>query len=402
MRGRVHPGLITGNDAKTARLHYIDWLRVLAILGVFLFHSSSVFNTLDFHIKNIEQSEVITIIQAFFFPWGMPLFFVIAGAGTWFALKRRSSIQYVTERSNRLLIPFVVGSVLLSPVQLYFEWSHKIQTGVFEGSFLQFLGSLPWEPNSRIFAVVGYHLWFLGFLFMFTLLSLPIFRWFQSDSGRRFVSILVRISQYRGGILVFLLLPLIARLGLQPFFPYEHDWADFCFLFAFFINGYVVISDERLRMAVWRDWPITLAAGTLAFLGALAISLSTGELDIEAVPRNPVDYIWWGLFAVCGWCWTAFALSAGMRFLNFSNKLLRYGQEAIVPFFVVHQPVIIVIAYFVVQWNADLLIKLLVVVFGSFAVSIGLFQFIIRHIRPLRAAFGMKAGKPGREPAQVG
>jgi len=91
-----------------------------------------------------------------------------------------------------------------------------------------------------------------------------------------------------------------------------------------------------------------------------------------------------------------------MRFLNFSNKLLRYGQEAIVPFFVVHQPVIIVIAYFVVQWNADLLIKLLVVVFGSFAVSIGLFQLIIRHIRPLRAAFGMKAGKPGREPAQVG
>jgi hypothetical protein len=326
----------------------------------------------------------------------MPLFFVIAGAGTWFALRRRSSFQYITERSNRLLIPFVVGSVLLSPVQLYFEWSHKLQMGVFEGSFLQFLGSLPWEPNSRIFAVVGYHLWFLGFLFMFTLLSLPLFRWFQGDSGRRLVSVLVRISRYRGSILFFVLLPMIARLGLQPFFPYEHDWADFFFLFAFFIIGYLVISDERLRMAVWRDWPITLAVGTLAFLGALAISLSTGELDIEAVPRSPLDYIWWGLFVMCGWCWTAFALSVGMRFLNFTNNVLRYGQEAIVPFFVVHQPVIIVIAYFVVQWNTGLLAKLSVVVFGSFAISFGLYQFIIRHIRPLRAAFGMKASNPGR------
>lgn len=125
------------------RLYYIDWLRVLAILGVFLFHATNVFNITSWHIKNADQSIVVTAIQAFFFPWGMPLFFVIAGAGTWFALKRRTSSQYIKERSRRLLIPFVVGSVILSSVQLYFEWSHKIQTGVFAGSFIQFVSSLP-------------------------------------------------------------------------------------------------------------------------------------------------------------------------------------------------------------------------------------------------------------------
>ena len=122
--------------SEAGRLHYLDWLRVLAILGVFLFHASNVFNDQDFVVKNAQQSELITGIQAFFFPWGMPLFFLIAGAGTWFALRRRTSGQYVKERSSRLLIPFIVGSILLSPVQLYIEWRYQINTGIFNDTFV--------------------------------------------------------------------------------------------------------------------------------------------------------------------------------------------------------------------------------------------------------------------------
>jgi len=385
--------------SEAGRLHYLDWLRVLAILGVFLFHASNVFNDQDFVIKNADQSEVITGVQAFFFPWGMPLFFLIAGAGTWFALRRRTSGQYVNERSSRLLIPFVVGSILLSPVQLYCEWRYQINSGIFDGSFIQFLGSLPWGPNPRIFAVVGYHLWFLGFLFSFSLLALPLFRWLQGESGRRFVSRLARVCQYRGGILILILPPVIARLSLQPFFPYEHDWADFFFLFSFFVIGCLVMSDERFRHAVRRDWPVTLMVGTLAFLGGFAIVISTNELDIESVPRTPLEFVWWGLVATCGWCWTAFFLFVGMRFLNFTNRLLQYGQDAIVPFYLVHQPVIVVISYYVVQWNAALALKMLIVVVGSFVVSIGLYELIIKRVGILRPLFGMKAGR--REKAQV-
>ena len=387
LRGQIAP-----------RLYYVDWLRVLAVLGVFLFHATNVFNTMPFHIKNAQQSEIITVAQAFFFPWGMPLFFTIAGAGTWFALKRRTPSQYIRERSSRLLVPFVIGSIILSPVQLYLEWSHKIQMGIFAGSFTQFLGSLPWGPNPRVFGVVGYHLWFLGFLFMFSLLALPFHRWVRGGAGQRLVSRLAQVCRHRGAILVLALLPLITRLGLQPFFPYQHHWADFFFLFSFFIIGYVVISDERLRHAIRRDWPITLAVGAMAFIGAAAISFSTGELDIEAAPRSLLGFAWWGLFAVCGWCWTAFTVSIGMRLLDFSNSLLRYGQEAIVPFFVVHQPVIIVIAYFAVQLNADLVPKLLVVIIGSFAVSLSLYHFIIRRVGLLRTVFGMKRGPVGAVP----
>ena len=383
------------------RLYYIDWLRVLAILGVFLFHATNIFNTMPWHIKNAEQSIVVTAIQAFFFPWGMALFFMIAGAGTWFALKRRTSSQYIKERARRLLIPFVVGSIILSPIQLYFEWGHKVQTDVFAGSFTQFISSLPWGPNPRIFGVVGYHLWFLGFLFMFSLLALPFFQWVRKGGGRRVISWLAQVCHHRGGILIFVLLPLVVRLGLQPFFPYEHDWADFFFLFSFFVIGYLVISGEQLRQAIRRDWAITLTVGSLAFLAAMVVSFSTGELNIEGAPRNLLDFVWWGLFIICGWCWTAFTLFIGMRFLNFTNRVLSYGQEAIVPFFVVHQPVIIVIAYLVVQLNTALIPKLLAVVIGSFAVSLLLYQLVIRRVGILRVAFGMKRSSKGTVPIKA-
>ena len=382
-------------------MYYIDWLRVLAILGVFLFHATNVFNITSWHIKNADQSIIVTAIQAFFFPWGMPLFFVIAGAGTWFALKRRTSSQYIKERSRRLLIPFVVGSIVLSSVQLYFEWSHKVHTGIFAGSFIQFVSSLPWGPNPRIFGVVGYHLWFLGFLFMFSLLALPFFQWVRGGGGQRIISWLAQVCHHRGGILIFVLLPLIIKLGLQPFFPYEHDWADFFFLFSFFVIGYLVISDERLRQAIRRDWAITLTVGSVTFLVGVIMTFSTGDLNIESPPHNLQDFVWWGLFVICGWCWTAFTLYIGMHFLNFSNRVLRYGQEAIVPFFVVHQPVIIVIAYFVVQWNTALIPKLLVVVVGSFAASLLLYQLIIRRVGILRVAFGMKRESKDIVPVQT-
>jgi len=83
-------------------------------------------------------------------------------------------------------------------------------------------------------------------------------------------------------------------------------------------------------------------------------------------------------------------LFTGMRFLDFTNRWLRYGQEAALPFFVLHQPAIIVVAFFVVQWNAGIWIKLPVVVLSSFVVAIGLYELIVRRVRPLQLLLGVK------------
>jgi glucan biosynthesis protein C len=79
-----------------------------------------------------------------------------------------------------------------------------------------------------------------------------------------------------------------------------------------------------------------------------------------------------------------------MRYLNHTNEWLQYGREASYPFFIVHQPVIVFIAFYVVQWEVHLLIKLLVVVIGSFIGSLGLYELLVRRVNPVRALFGMK------------
>jgi len=387
---------------KSVRLHYLDWLRVLATLGVFLFHASNVFNTANFEIKNAQGSETIMIIQAFFFPWGMPLFFLIAGAGSWFALRRRSAGQFTRERTLRLLVPFFTGTILLGPIQLYLSWRHRTQTGVFDGSLLEFTADRLSRISPKLFGAIGYHMWFLGFLFAFSLLALPLFIWLKGESGRRFVSRLAGFGQRRGAILLFILPLVVVRVGLHPFFPVQQDWADFFSHGAFFVLGFLMFADERFTQAIRRDWRILLGVGIVATLAAMAIIMSLESFDIEKAPRTFWEFLTWGLIAACGWCWTAFMLFIGMRYLDRDSKALRYGLGAILPFFVVHQPVILAIAYFVVQWETTIPIKLLVVVLGAFLVSLGLYEWVIKRVGILRAMFGMKARQPVKAQVATG
>lgn len=127
-----------GIKSSRPRLHYLDWLRVLAILMVFLFHAVHPFDFGDWQIKNIEQSEILTILLTLLGIWGMPFFFMVAGAASWFALQNRTPSQYIQERLKRLVIPFIVCMILFSPFQMYLEWENKVQRGVVTTSFQEF------------------------------------------------------------------------------------------------------------------------------------------------------------------------------------------------------------------------------------------------------------------------
>ena len=188
---------------QATRLYYLDWLRVIAIVGVFLFHAVHPFDLTPWHIKNAEQSTAVTFFIAFMFPWGMPFFFLLAGAGSYFALRRRMAGTFARERFNRLLLPFIGGSILLMPVMLYFEWRHKLQTGLLASSFVEFLLDRNVGFTPIWFGALGYHLWFLGFLFSFSILCLPIFHWLKGDTGRRFITRLAQWCERRGVILLF-------------------------------------------------------------------------------------------------------------------------------------------------------------------------------------------------------
>jgi len=188
---------------EAVQLHYFDWLRVIVILGVFLFHAVHPFDPACWLCQHAEKSEAATYFLDFLFPWGMPLFLLMAGAGSWFALQRRTERQHADERFKRPLIPFICGTILLMPIMLFLEWNPKTQTGVLTVSFAEFVFNHNPGFSPRWFGSLDYHLWFLGFLFSFTLITLPLFRWLRGPSGQRLIARLAAECERRGGILLF-------------------------------------------------------------------------------------------------------------------------------------------------------------------------------------------------------
>jgi peptidoglycan/LPS O-acetylase OafA/YrhL len=385
------PAVSTGNPF---RLHYLDTLRVLAVFMVFLFHCARPFSLGGAEIANGELSMVVTVFfGAFLGPWGMPFFFLLAGAGAWFALQRRTGRQYASERFWRLFVPFVVGCVLFTPLQMLFEWQFEVRQGSFAGSYVEFFIDRFSGWNPTIFGWLGYHLWFLGYLFVAALLLLPVFQWLKGPSGRRVVAWLARLVEHRGGILAFIVPLMVIQLALRPYHPDERDWADFFYYLAFFLAGYLFYADERFLRAIRRDRWLAAAVGTAALLGLMAtMALGDGE-RLLTTPGGPAYYLFWACAVVDTWCWGVVMLYVGMRFLDFSNAWTRYGQQAIVPFYLVHQPVIFFFAFYIVQWQAGVIVKLPALVVASFVVSLGLCE-LIRHVGPLRVLFGMKGTSP--------
>jgi hypothetical protein len=113
------------------------------------------------------------------------------------------------------------------PVMLYFEWRHKLQTGVLTSPFVAFLLDRNVGFTPIWFGALGYHLWFLGFLFSFSLLCLPIFLWLKGDAGGHLTSRLAMLCERRAALLLAVIPLAIVRLALHPFFPQEHNWAEF-------------------------------------------------------------------------------------------------------------------------------------------------------------------------------
>jgi peptidoglycan/LPS O-acetylase OafA/YrhL len=393
------------HQPPSERIHYLDWLRVLALVGVFLYHAVHPFDTLDWHVKNADQSELISVVLVFFSAWGLGLFFLLAGAGTFFSLRSRSAGGYATERVGRLLVPLLVAWVLLSPPQGFIEARHQ---GWWDGSYLQYLPhffdeathwamSWPGRPHPMVLAWTG-HLWFLLMLLWFAFLALPIFLALRGPRGRRLTAWLAQRCTWPGVSLLFGVPITLAHLAFKAPFPGEHDWGEFAWYLAFFMVGYVLVSDPRFLAAVRRDLVPALVVGVVGFAAIGVLDPFEWYEAWEAHPAyTPSYFLNIGLFTLQGWAWTVAALSVGMRVLGFHKPLPGAVADSAMPFFLVHQPVILALAFFIVGWHAGIPVKLVVLLAVSFAVSAAAAWLLSRAAVP-RRLLGVKPHRspPGR------
>ncbi len=376
------------------RLHYLDWLRVFAVLGVFYAHAIYIFNLLYWHVNDSRGIALIV----FGTEWGMALFFLLAGASAWFSLGSRTGRQFISERFARLVIPFAVGVLLLSPPQAYLlDVTRSLYHGSFFRYYLSFFSRVPSSWNPQSLGDYGFHLWFLAFLFLFSVLALAPFLYLRSTAGRRVTAWLAEICARRGGMFVFILPLALIQLTLRAAFPVYEGWSDFFIWFLYFVYGYFVVSDPRLMKALQKQGMMALVVG-IASLGTLLVTMyGPGFLYVwEGTPGYSLKYeLYQLLWTVIGWSWMLFVLYFGMRFLNVSNKLIRYLNDAILPFYVLHFFVIVMITFFFAQWQVATVPKFLVVSTLSLATTLVIYDVLIRRIPVMRWLFGMKRAMGG-------
>ncbi|NPV92364.1 MAG: acyltransferase family protein [Firmicutes bacterium] len=369
----------------TPRRYDIDWLRALTMLAIFLFHCACFFSFDDWHVKNVQRSLAAATFTGFLVQWIMPVMFVISGIGSRYALEFRSGGQYLGERVKRLFIPLVFGVFILSPHQVYFE---RLTHSQFSGSFWQFLphyfdGFYAFGGN---FAWMGLHLWFLLYLLIYSLLCLPLFLRLRTSPGLKLAAFLEK-----PGALFMLALPLAAAqaaldprgiLGMQD----TGGWSMVIYL-VFFCYGYLLASHPRISDTIERQHVL---AGLLGLLSISLMFYLYTVLQVHPAFGTAQYTLLAALRAFNSWFWIVFLLGLTSRRLSFDSGLRRYSNQAVMPFYVLHQPIILLVGFFVVRWDIGVLPKYLLISAASFILIMLVYELLVKCQRWLRFLTGMK------------
>ena len=382
----------TALQARPQRRHDIDWLRVLAVLLLFPFHTARIFDTLDpWYVKNDVLSRALTYFIYYVHPWHMPLLFLLAGASTWFALSYRSAGQYTKERFIRLLIPFIFGVLVIVPPQSYLA---LVGNSGYSGSFFEWYTNFFSINSSDMdgYFLGGFtpaHLWFIAFLFLFSLIALPLFLYLRRwDSGKRIMGWLAAFCSLPGAILLFAF-PLYVMYRLIDFYPSP------LYFIAYFILGYILVADSRFEKAINRHKAVALVLGPVLFL-FVAYFESFGYP--WSVPSNLIPILVAYIVGFAPWFFVIAILGYGRQFLRSSNKFLRYTGEASYPYYILHQTIIVIIGFYVVQWQLGIALKYVIILVAAIAVTALLYEVLVKRFNLFRFLFGMRLLKKEKQP----
>jgi hypothetical protein len=365
------------------RYYDIDWLRILGMIGIFLFHNARFFNDEDWHIKNMTDDFGMTVFVAILNQFIMPLFFILSAYAIYYSLQRRAGKEFMRERVTRLLIPLVFGIFTHIMVQVYIE---RVSHGQFTGTFWQFIPQYfnGWYGFGGNFAWMGLHLWYLLMLYLFSWLTLSLFIKWRSESA--FMTQLADVFAKPGMVFLFFipvgLVEILVNLfpdsiGIRSF----GGWSPFTYL-TIFILGYILVTSDRYRDAIERQRFLSLTLALVALFGGFYLVLG---MDVSSY--SPL-FSWVRGFNT--WAWLLTFLGFASRHLNFNNDFLKYANEAVLPFYILHQSVIVIVGFFIADWNIAVFPKFLFMLVVNFAIIMVLYEFAVKRIGVLRYLFGMK------------
>ena len=345
------------------RRYDVDWMRTLALGLLIVFHVVLSFQfwaaSTGFPQNDQLLKELIPFISLLTV-WRIPILFLISGMGVRFAMERRDWKQLLKDRTIRILVPFVFGTYVLGTL------------------FALVLPNLGWDAE---YTLNFGHLWFLINIYLYVVWSLSTLVYLKGKPDNGFFRFVSRAIRWPLGLFLFALpLMLEAWLVNPEFFALYvdtlHGWL--LGLICFFL-GFVFISvQEDFWPAAQRNRWVALAIAVTLYLVRL--------LFFE--PQGPN----W-LTGLESMSWMLALLGFGSLYLNKPSRGLGYLSRAVYPVYIIHLPVQFAIAYFLLPLELPAYVKLLVLLIGTFGVSLLLYEFVLRRLKWVRPLFGMKLNR---------
>ncbi len=381
------------NPVSKPHRHYnLDWLRVLVILNLIPFHAAWLVAFVGGSSYIPQDTFVVSLFKHYIYftrQWHMALLFFISGAAACMALNFRSPGQYVKERLRRLFIPFVFFMLFLQPLWAYYWPTTPVQKSI----AVYFFKFWPWIIT-HIFVYGWNHMWFVLYLMVCSLFSLPLFLYIINPAGRLLVKKCADLIQAQWLLFLPGILLTIIWLPLSVKWPYEFggrtlitDWTYFSFNLIVFILGFITCMNERFWEAIQKRFPVFLLLGVV--LAPTEIFMCF-KLPAFSTPAYTLNYfIYSSILCFNIWFWVLALVGLSRRYLSFSNSFLHYFNKASYPFFIIHLVVMIVLGYFVAKWRTGIFTEFIILIALTFILTIACYE-LLKRAKITRFLFGIK------------
>lgn len=384
-------------NATDGRRHEIDWLRSLAFI-LLIFYHIGMFYVADWgwHVKSEYQSTFLQSVMLMVNPWRMALIFFLSGFALCLVEPKIALAKLIKIRFLRIFVPLLFGIYTILIPQPYFE---AVQNHGYNGGFWQFAMAYI-NPNTKLLPQMHHgplglltwnHLWYLVYLWHYTLVYIfikPILQWAATLIERSSVSPLA-------WFFMLVILITIIELTLEPIYPATNalidDWYNHARYFVLFVTGYLLAKSPSLyAKVISHRWYWIAAAGPL-YLCAIVIH-QTDWFVIDSVFDKSIATFCLVSNALC-WLFSMVALCG--RYLTKPNRVLNYMNEAVLPWYILHQTVIIVLAMNLASWHLGRALEPLFLVVGTVFICCVLYE-LIRRWNVTRFLFGMKLMRSGQ------
>ncbi|MFT6206560.1 MAG: hypothetical protein ACJA0T_000463 [Colwellia sp.] len=372
------------------RRYDLDWLRIL-VFGLLIFYHIGMLYVANwgFHFKSVYQSETLANFMLIVEPWRMASLWVISGIAIRFILVKVSLLRYTFVRSLRLLLPLLFGVLVIVPPQLYVEMTAN---GALDMSYWQFYLAM-FTDNNIIF--VNYqpgiwphwdvnHLWYLRSLWEYSLaiiLLLPLLNSSLITNTSNWL-----FKQHLGVMLLILSVPIFI---IQ--ITWEQDTNRYPLGFTFLLYGYLI----GWHKSFWQQLKVNVKPLLLTFSLFLVTFISlynTVWLTLDESTPPWLMIISMLIYSVVRVVGVLIVLALAYKYLNKKSPLLSYFNDAVYPFYILHQTIIIVLAYNLAPMALGPVFEPIVVILLTILLCFIGFE-VIRRVDILKPLFGVKIKK---------